>query len=209
MFSGIDRVMARMSEIEERIAQVSGVPASPAPGAAGSFAQALNNVQGAPANGVGGSSLPPLPLPPDSSALRPLPSPAGAASLPSAGEIGALAQQSATKYGLDPNLLSAVIHVESGGDPNAVSKAGAMGLMQLMPSSVADAEISDPFDPAQNIDAGARKLSGLLSEYGGNLDLTLAAYNAGSGAVQKYGGVPPYKETQEYIRKVRKAMGAE
>ncbi|HEX5323142.1 MAG TPA: lytic transglycosylase domain-containing protein [Capsulimonadaceae bacterium] len=208
MFNGIERVMARMSEIEERISLVAGGP--PAGGPAGSFAEALNSAQ-EPASGEapGSPALPPLPVAPDARFLQPLPTATGSASLPSPGQIDALAQQSGTKYGLDPNLLSAVIHVESGGDPHAVSRTGAMGLMQLMPSSVADADVSDPFDPAQNVDAGARKLSGLLGEFGGNLDLALAAYNAGAGAVRKYGGVPPYKETQDYIRKVHKQMGAE
>jgi hypothetical protein len=204
MSNGIERVMARMSEIEERISQITGEQmGSPQ----GSFAQALSTAQGA-VEMSGSPSLPPLPVAPDGSTVQPLPPPTGQ-TVADPCEISAMAQQSASKYGLSPNLLSAVINVESSGNPNAVSSAGAMGLMQLMPSSVADANISDPYDPMQNIDAGARKLSGLLSEFGGNLDLALAAYNAGAGAVRKYGGVPPYKETQDYILKVRKEMGAE
>jgi soluble lytic murein transglycosylase-like protein len=208
MSSGIERVMARMSEIEDRISQITGEQTVGTPG---SFAKALSTAQGATQTS-GSDSLPPLPVPPDGRFVQPLPPLPDAteqAAVTDPDEIGALAQQSATKYGLAPNLLSAVIHVESDGNPKAYSNAGAMGLMQLMPSSVADADITDPFDPAQNIDAGARKLSGLLAEFGNNLDLALAAYNAGAGAVRKYGGVPPYKETQDYIRKVREAMGAE
>ena len=110
---------------------------------------------------------------------------------------------SAAKYSLDPNLVKAVMTVESDGDPRAVSPAGAMGLMQLMPANVAEAGVTDPFDPAQNIDAGARQLAQLMNEFGGNLDLTLAAYNAGPNAVKRFGGIPPYPETQNYVRKIR------
>ena len=82
-----------------------------------------------------------------------------------------------------------------------------MGLMQLMPENVKEAGIADPFDPEQNIAAGTRQLSGLMQQYHGDLDLALAGYNAGPGNVRKYGGVPPFAETQSYIRKVRAAMG--
>ncbi len=115
-------------------------------------------------------------------------------------------QQSAQKYGLDPKLIQSVMQVESDGNPNSVSRAGALGLMQLMPSNIQEAGVTNPFDPTQNIDAGAKQLSSALSEFGGNLDLALAAYNAGSGAVKKFGGIPPYAETQNYVRKVRALM---
>ena len=118
-----------------------------------------------------------------------------------------LIQTYAAKHGLAPELVRAVIHTESGGNPRAVSPAGAMGLMQLMPANVKEAGITDPFDPEQNIAAGTRQLSGLMQQYHGNLDLALAGYNAGPGNVRKYGGVPPFAETQNYIRKVRAAMG--
>jgi soluble lytic murein transglycosylase-like protein len=111
--------------------------------------------------------------------------------------------QSAQKYGISPSLIKAVMEVESSGNPSAVSKAGAMGLMQLMPSSASSLGVTDPFNPEQNIDGGAHELANLLSQYNGNVDLALAAYNAGPGAVNKYGGTPPYPETQNYIQKVR------
>jgi soluble lytic murein transglycosylase-like protein len=99
------------------------------------------------------------------------------------------------------------MQVESGGNPNSVSRKGAMGLMQLMPGSASTYGAQNPFDPEQNIDAGSHELSDLMSEFGGNLDLALAAYNAGAGAVRQYGGVPPYSETQNYVRKIRSLLG--
>jgi hypothetical protein len=128
---------------------------------------------------------------------------------PGSGPYDSLIESYAEKYGVSPQLVRAVIKTESGGNTHAVSRAGAMGLMQLMPSDVKDAGIADPFDAEQNIDAGTKQLSNLLNKYHGNLDLTLAGYNAGPGNVRKYGGVPPFTETQNYIRKVRAAMDGE
>jgi cell wall-associated NlpC family hydrolase len=108
---------------------------------------------------------------------------------------------SAARYGLSPQLLAAVGKVESGFNPNAVSPAGAQGLMQLMPSTAASLGV-DPFDPAQAVDGAARLLSQNLAQFGGSVPLAVAAYNAGSGAVQTYGGIPPFPETQNYVRQV-------
>lgn len=105
------------------------------------------------------------------------------------------------KHGVDPALLAAVAEAESGYDPRAVSSAGARGLMQLMPSTAAGLGV-DPLDPAQAVDGSARLLSGLLKRFGGRVDLALAGYNAGPGAVQRYGGVPPYAETRSYVNRV-------
>lgn len=115
--------------------------------------------------------------------------------------INDLVQQAAARYGVDADLIHAVIRAESGYDPSAVSHAGAMGLMQLMPENCRDYGVSDPFDCAQNINAGVRQLKDLISRFG-RTDLALAAYNAGPGAVSRYGGIPPYRETQDYVRKI-------
>ena len=103
---------------------------------------------------------------------------------------------------VDPNLVRAVVKVESNFNPNAVSRKGAMGLMQLMPSTARSLKVKNPFDPEQNVDAGVRHLKKLLESYGGDVKLTLAAYNAGSGAVARSAGVPHYLETQNYVRRI-------
>lgn len=116
--------------------------------------------------------------------------------------IQPLVQKYAAQYNIDINLVNAVIRQESGFNPNAVSHAGAQGLMQLMPSTAKSLGVKNPFDPEQNLAGGIRHLAGLLEQYQGNVALALAAYNAGSGAVAKYNGIPPYKETQNYVRKI-------
>ena len=113
-----------------------------------------------------------------------------------------LIRRTAQRHVLDPALLSAVIQQESSFNPKARSSAGAMGLMQLMPDTARSLGVTDPYDPAQNVEGGARMLRGLIDRYGGRLDFALAAYNAGSGAVDKYGGVPPYAETRSYVHAI-------
>ncbi|SOD71333.1 cell wall-associated NlpC family hydrolase [Jatrophihabitans sp. GAS493] len=110
-----------------------------------------------------------------------------------------------TKYGLPTGLLAAVAQQESGGNTSAMSKAGAVGLMQFMPSTAAGLGV-DPLNPSSAIDGAGRMYAGLLSKYSGSVPLALAAYNAGSGAVDKYGGIPPYSETQNYVKKVTALM---
>ena len=105
-------------------------------------------------------------------------------------------------HAVPPSLVHAVITQESGGDPSAISTAGAMGLMQLMPSTAASYGVTNPFNPNQNVAGGVAYLHDLLVRYHGNLSLALAAYNAGSGAVAKYGGIPPYAETRGYVQNV-------
>src|SRR5271165_40473 len=117
-------------------------------------------------------------------------------------EVDASIVMAAARHNVDPNLVRAVIKVESNFNSNAVSRKGAMGLMQLMPSTAREEKVRNPFDPDQNVDAGVRHLKQLLENYGGDVNLTLAAYNAGSGAVARSAGVPRYAETQNYVRRI-------
>jgi soluble lytic murein transglycosylase-like protein len=117
-------------------------------------------------------------------------------------DIDSAIEQAAARHNVDPNLVRAVVKVESNFNPNAVSRKGAMGLMQLMPSTARQLNVKNPFDPEQNVDAGVRHLKQLLESYGGDVKLTLAAYNAGAGAVARSAGVPHYAETQNYVRRI-------
>ncbi len=108
----------------------------------------------------------------------------------------------AARHNVDPNLVRAVIKVESNFNSNAVSDKGAMGLMQLMPKTARELKVKNPFDPQQNVDAGVRHLKYLLENYRGDVKLTLAAYNAGEGAVARSSGIPHYAETQNYVRRI-------
>ena len=122
-------------------------------------------------------------------------------------QILAMVKSAADKYGLDPKLFEALVQQESGFDPKAVSSAGAQGLAQLMPRTAASLGVTDPFDPVQNLEGGAKYLSQMIKQFDGDLRLALAAYNAGPGAVTRSGGIPPFKETQDYVRKILDRMG--
>jgi soluble lytic murein transglycosylase-like protein len=117
-------------------------------------------------------------------------------------DVDSAIEAAAARHNVDPNLVRAVVKVESNFNPNAVSRKGAMGLVQLMPSTAKQLNVQNPFDPAQNVDAGVRHLKQLLESYGGDIQLTLAAYNAGAGAVARSSGVPHYAETQNYVRRI-------
>lgn len=117
-------------------------------------------------------------------------------------QIEGIVSKVAKKYEIDEKLVNAVIKQESGFNPKATSHCGAMGLMQLMPATAKGLGVKDAYNPVQNIEGGVKYLSNLLKRYNGNTVLALAAYNAGSGAVEKYGGVPPYKETQNYVKNI-------
>jgi soluble lytic murein transglycosylase-like protein len=118
------------------------------------------------------------------------------------GEYDSVIEQAAERYGIDPAVLHGLIQQESGFDPNAQSSAGASGLTQLMPGTASSMGVANPLNPTESIEGGARYLSQLMSQFGGNTEDALAAYNAGPGAVQQYGGIPPYAETQSYVSKV-------
>jgi soluble lytic murein transglycosylase-like protein len=117
-------------------------------------------------------------------------------------DIDAAIDQAASRHNVDPNLVRAVIKVESNFNPNAVSRKGAMGLMQLMPQTARQLRVANPFDPQQNVDAGVRHLKQLMENYGGDVKLTLAAYNAGQGAVARSAGVPHFAETRNYVKRI-------
>jgi hypothetical protein len=137
--------------------------------------------------------------------------PAQAAPVPPApsgpADIDTLVDEAARRHGLEPELLAAVIAVESGYRVNAVSPKGAQGLMQLMPGTARELAVTDAFDPAQNIDAGARHLKRLIEQNGGTWWRALAAYNAGEGNVARYKGLPPFRETMTYVRRVLDRYG--
>ncbi len=117
-----------------------------------------------------------------------------------------LIQEESKKQGVHPDLIRAVVKAESNGNPEAISSKGAIGLMQLMPGTAEMLGV-DPYDPAENLEGGIRFLKQLAGRYG-DLDRTLAAYNAGPGAVDRYKGIPPYEETRHYIRKIKKTLNA-
>jgi soluble lytic murein transglycosylase-like protein len=132
----------------------------------------------------------------------------GPSALPADVPYGAEITAAAQRHGVDPALLAGLIKQESGFDPNAGSSAGARGLTQLMPGTAAGLGVTDVLDPAQSIEGGAKYLAAQLKTFGGDVARALAAYNAGPGAVQRFGGVPPYAETQNYVRRVQSYAAA-
>jgi len=117
-------------------------------------------------------------------------------------EVSRLIERAAARHDVEPELVHAVVRAESGYNDQAVSRAGAMGLMQLMPGTADMVGVRDAFEPAQNVEGGTRYLRMMLDRFGNDLSLAIAAYNAGPGAVENYGGVPPYRETRDYLQRV-------
>jgi soluble lytic murein transglycosylase-like protein len=118
------------------------------------------------------------------------------------GDFNKIIDYAAKKYNISSSIIKAVIKAESDFNPSVVSTAGAMGLMQLMPGTARSLGVNDAFDPVENIEGGVKYLKEMLEKFGGNLELALAAYNAGPGNVVKYGGIPPFDETQNYVKKI-------
>jgi soluble lytic murein transglycosylase-like protein len=188
----VTAAVARVGEIEAMIATSTGA-AQPAAASSTNFQQQLMQ---ASAGGPGlGTTI--------GTAGTTATAAMGATGSGGDGPYKAEIDAAAAKYGLDPALLRGLIRQESNFDPNAGSPAGAQGLCQLMPGTAASLGCTNVHDPAQNIDAGARYLKQQLDAFGGDVTKALAAYNAGPGAVQRYGGVPPYAETQAYVRRVQ------
>jgi soluble lytic murein transglycosylase-like protein len=195
-----------VAEVHSRISDIRAQFGFRVVGASGGpeFAQALGAVQPAAAHS------PDVPATSGTSAAAGTSGPslraAGAGSLPVGTPYANLFQKAEAKYGVDAELLASVAKHESSFNPRAVSPAGAQGLMQLMPATARGLSVADPFDPSQAVDGAARLLRDLLREFG-RTDLALAAYNAGPGAVHKYNGIPPYRETQNYVRSIMSDVG--
>lgn len=217
-------VLADLAAVQQRIAQIAGlppgapVPVPLAPGPASAVGAPANGLAPGAASGAGGGpggfqaalqrafaqgqgadgKIAGDPSDPTAEGAGAAPPPAPIAPE----QIDALVRQNAEAWQVDPALIKAVIANESGFDAHATSGAGAQGLMQLMPATAASLGVRDPYDAAQNVAGGTRYLRGLLDRFAGNVRLAVAAYNAGPGAVEKYGGVPPYAETQHYVSNV-------
>lgn len=180
--SGLDITLQRISDIETRFQRLTGMPQQ----------QVDQNFQKILDSTMEGSSSPMK-----SSAISKKFGPDV-----SKDEINALIEQYSAKNGLDADFVRAVVKQESGFNERATSRCGAMGLMQLMPGTAKGLGVVNPYDAEQNVAGGTKMLSNLLKTYGGDKKLALAAYNAGGGAVKKYGGIPPYRETQNYVKNV-------
>ncbi len=208
---GFEGTQSRIQEIKARIATLEGRVQEKTGPKENSFAATLGGKIG---KGTSGQQPPRLPglgfqnAPMDGNApfdpvamglVDPAPN--------SGGDLKAQATQIAEKFGLDPALFQALIQQESAFNPSAVSSAGALGLTQLMPKTAKSLGVTNPLDPIQNMEGGAKYLSQLLKQFNGDRKLALAAYNAGPGAVSRYGGIPPFKETQTYVNKILGNIG--
>ena len=169
----IATIGTRLDQLQTMVSQLTAPAPAPTTSFAGAHASAQTSPSAAPATGAGASTA-----------------------------FGAEIDAAAASNGIDPALLKGLVSQESGFDPNARSGAGAVGLTQLMPGTAASLGVTNPLDPAQSLQGGAKYLRQQLDRFGGDEKLALAAYNAGPGAVAKFGGVPPYAETQNYVKSV-------
>jgi len=174
-------LFAEISAVQHRIAEITGTPPPDVKPSAAFGAILARELQPAPQMPAGAAGAP-APVPPE--------------------QIDALVNQNAAIWQVDPALVKAVIANESGFDAAATSPVGAQGLMQLMPETAAAMGVRDPYDAAQNVAGGTRYLRAMLDRFKGDTRLAIAAYNAGPGAVEKYGDVPPYAETHNYVDNV-------
>jgi soluble lytic murein transglycosylase-like protein len=183
-------ISSELSAVATRIEQITGAPVqlpglpgqTPEGGSFAAMLQAQMSAQEGATQGDGAASNAPAMVPP--------------------AQIDALVNDNAQSQAVDPALIKAIIANESGFNANATSNVGAQGLMQLMPGTAAGLGVTDAYDPAQNVAGGTKYIKGLLEHFNGDVRLAVAAYNAGPGAVEKYGGVPPYAETQNYVQNV-------
>lgn len=191
-------IQTDLAAVAQRISEITGAPATmpglSAAGAAGSGSFA-SLVQAA----ISSQEAPVAQNAPDSSAEVAAP---GAPAIVPPEQIEKLVGSNAAQFGVDPALVKAIIANESGFNANATSNVGAQGLMQLMPGTASGLGVTNAYDPAQNVWGGTKYIKGLLDRFNGDPRLAIAAYNAGPGAVEKYNGVPPYAETQNYVQNV-------
>jgi soluble lytic murein transglycosylase-like protein len=175
-------IASDISAVTQRIAEITGQNLAPAPPQAAGIGTSFASMVSAAMNQTPAAANGPAPMAP--------------------AQIEQLVGANAGAWGVDPALVKAIIANESAFNPNATSKTGAQGLMQLEPGTAAQLGVSNAYDPAQNVWGGTRYIKGLLDRFHGDVRLAVAAYNAGPGAVEKYGGVPPYAETQAYVENV-------
>jgi len=192
----IDAAMSRMAQIQSMLASGMGTAPPAAPPASGDFSNALASASGTNTASPFASTA--FATPPATATAA-----TGASALPAGTPYAAEITAAATANGIDPALLAGLVKQESGFNASAGSSAGARGLTQLMPGTAAGLGVTNILDPVQNLNGGAKYLRQQLDAFGGDVAKALAAYNAGPGAVQRFGGIPPYAETQNYVRTVQ------